>query len=160
MAHSYLLALFDKSESNKWDILRKKFVIEETDDLSINGVYLTDMWLNKDIGKGDYSNSLHFMVIETIFNKNYVLDDLNRMVDIDHIASSLDIPESTASKAKYFCLNKNELNETAKQMVEKEIEHKMITLYSSDLKAELTFNINYLKCYDTLTLSLPRFKIN
>lgn len=159
MAHSYMLALFDKSESNKWDILRKKFVIEESRDSSINGVYLTDLWFNKEIGKGDYPNSIHFMVIETIFNKNYVLDDLNSMVNVNHKASELDVPKNTSNKAYYFCLHKNDLNEITKLMVEKDIEHKIITLYSQYLKAELSININFMKSYDTLTISLPRFKI-
>ena len=44
-------------------------------------------------------------------------------------------------------------------MVEKDIEHKIITLYSQYLKAELSININFMKSYDTLTISLPRFKI-
>lgn len=155
----YALALFDKSENNKWDILRKKFVIEESGDSSINGIYLSDLWLNKEIGKGDYENSIHFMVIETINNKKYVLDDLNRLVDSNHKPSSKDMPENTSSKAFYFCLDRSELNKITKSMIKKQIEHKIITLYSQYLKSEIKFSINFMKSYNILTISLPRFKI-
>ena len=42
------------------------------------------IWFNKEIGKGDYKNSIHFMLIEPKLSKLYVLDDLNRMISENH----------------------------------------------------------------------------
>lgn len=159
MSQTYKLALFDESESNKWDILRKNFVVESIENGTVYGVYLTDLWFNKEVGKGDYKNSLHFILIESKYTRNYILDDLNRLVCINHRPSSLDIPSETSSRSMYFCLDKDTLNSTVKFLIDEKINHKHITLKSKNFKAELTLYINYNENMDLVTISLPRFQI-
>ena len=69
---TFTLAIFDSSDSNKWSILPRKFIIEESNNYYISGVYLSDLWFNKEIGKGDYKNSIHFMLIEPKLSNLYV----------------------------------------------------------------------------------------
>ena len=159
-SRTFILAMFDRCDSNKWSILPRKFIIEENNKNYITGVYLSDLWFNKEIGKVDYKNSIHFMLIEPKLSKLYVLDDLNRMISENHHPSSLDIPLDTSKRAQYFCLEKDDINSTSKAMIENDIQHKSISLISDDFKAELSFTISYEKTYDIVTISLPRFKIN
>lgn len=155
----YYLAVFDKSTENKWYVLNKKFILEHLNDKSVNGIFLSDMWFNKALGNGDYLNSLHFILIETNFHKNYVLDDLNRLVCESHIPSELDLPLSTSKKSMYFILEKSEIKAVSSALINNGIEHKQIKLVSKALDAELKLSINYDKISEEVTISLPKFTI-
>ena len=159
----YALAMYDVNKENKWFILKKRFIIEDTEDNTINGIFLRDIWFNYDVGNGDFKNDIHFMLIKTDQRENFVLDDINRnTLNEEHKPSILDKPMYNSLESYYFVLEKQVINSFTKSVLglNKNGFTKKLTIRNKETNSEVFLSFEFCN-YDnkTVLMTLPKFKI-
>lgn len=162
MSH-YILAWYDKKESDKWFISPKRFIIEENKDNVISGIFLRDIWYNYDIGNGKFKNDINFMLIETKYQDKYVWNDINtNSINNEYESSMEDKPKNTALNSYYFTLEKDVINNYAKELlkINKHGVSKKLMLKNKENNIEVNLLFDLYNYDNKLVLmTLPRFKI-
>ena len=159
--YNYMLAISHENIDNKWSVLYRNFVLEETKNNIVEGLFLRDMWFNKEI-YGDYkAKKMHFMLIGSNKHKKYISEDLNRPKNNMEVSSIYDKPYNTSDEAYYFELSVNEIEDLADFMTNNEkVNSKKVILNCKDRKynAVLSLFVHFID--DKLYITLPSFKID
>ena len=158
---NYMLAVFDENNDNKWFVLYKNFILQETKNKTVEGVFLRDMWFNTQIYCENKARKMHFMLIRSNKHKNYVLDDLNRLVSHIGTPSIDDKPYNTSEEAYYFELLEDDIVCLADFMKNNEkINSKKVILYCKDRQYSVSLSLYVHFIDDELYVTLPSFKID